>query len=88
MSAAMEPNRPRMFKVIVPIEKKDGTKFWMRVGSAFPNKDASINVYLDAIPVGQNCLQIREMTDEDFNRRRPHEPPPGAPAPTSSDLPF
>jgi hypothetical protein len=60
----------RMFKVITPIDKKDGGKYWMRVGSGFLNKDDSINIYLDAIPLGQKemTLQLREMTDEDFRR--------------------
>jgi hypothetical protein len=88
MSLTMETNRPRMYKVIVPVEKKDGTKFWMRVGSAFPNKDGSTNVYLDAMPLGQNCLQIREMTDDDFNRRRSVSQPAPVPPPGGDDLPF
>ncbi len=61
-------SRPRMFKVISPIEKKDGTKFWMRVGTGYPNKDQSINLYLDAMPFN-HTLQIREMVDEDFAPR-------------------
>ncbi|MBE7451042.1 MAG: hypothetical protein HS111_19760 [Kofleriaceae bacterium] len=90
MSAAMENgssngNRGRMYKVIAPVERKDGTTYWMRVGTAYPNKDASINLYLDAWPTGQSRLQIREMTDEDFTRRRPS----GTPIPpTPKDMPF
>ena len=38
----------RMFKVISPIEK-NGNKWWMRCGSGFENKDASINLYLNAL---------------------------------------
>jgi hypothetical protein len=86
-------NRPRMFKVLCPVERKDGGTFWMRVGSAFPNKDQSINLYLDALPLGHNKLQIREMEDEDFNRGKRRD---GDAAPPSSqahgagndDLPF
>lgn len=92
---ALEGNRARMFKVIAPIEHKDGTHHWLRIGSAFPNKDASINLYLDAIPLGSKVLQIREMTDEDFARRRDHNggsgPPLPPPAPSgrgNADLPF
>jgi hypothetical protein len=76
----------KMFKVIAPIEKKDGGTFWMRVGSAFPNKDGSTNLYMDAWPVGTKTLQLREMTEEDFARKRPHGE--SAPVPAPQDLPF
>ncbi len=57
----------RMFKVISSVERRDGGKFWMRCGSAFTNKDDSINVYLDAVPVGKEVtLQLRELTEEDL----------------------
>ena len=81
----MDGNKSRMFKVLAPIEKKGGGTFWLRVGSAFPNKDGSTNLYMDAWPAGTvNRLQVREMTDEDFARRRtpgeplslPHSDPP------------
>jgi hypothetical protein len=76
-----------MFKVIAPIEKKDGGTFWMRVGSAFPNKDGSTNLYMDAWPVGTKTLQLREMTDEDFARRRAPGEQLSVPSPPQ-DLPF
>ena len=66
----------RMFKIITPIEKKDGTKYWMRLGTGFANKDDSINMYLDAIPFSpgkETVLQLREMTDEDFRRNSHNE---------------
>ncbi|HVV84236.1 MAG TPA: hypothetical protein VHE35_14285 [Kofleriaceae bacterium] len=78
-------NKPRMFKVISPIEKKDGSTFWMRVGTGYPNKDQSINLYLDAIPFNHK-LQLREVDDEDLQPRgRKRED--GAPS-SPSDLPF
>jgi hypothetical protein len=53
------------YKVICPIEKKDGKgTFWLRSGSAFENKDGSINVYLDVLPTNGK-LQIREFDDKD-----------------------
>ena len=59
----------RMFKVISPIEKKDGgTKYWMRVGTGFTNKDDSINIYLDAWPKNFQ-LQLRELDEEDLRKR-------------------
>lgn len=86
MSMGLDGNKSRMFKVIAPIEKKGGGTFWMRVGSAFPNKDGSTNLYMDAWPVGTKTLQLREMTDEDFARKRGHDE--AAPAPVPNDLPF
>lgn len=65
----------RMFKVITPIDRRDGGKFWMRLGTAYVNKDNSINVYIDAIPLvpskdGQGVtLQLRELTDEELRER-------------------
>jgi hypothetical protein len=59
-----------MFKVISPIERRDGTKFWMRCGSGFTNKDDSINIYLDAIPMGKDVtLQLRELTEQELRER-------------------
>ena len=34
--------------------------YWLKVGVGWPNRDGSINLYLDAFPVGTNRLQIRE----------------------------
>ena len=68
-------NGKRMFKVIAPIERENGGgTYWMRCGTAFINKDNSINVYLDAMPLkfkpGDGVkLQLREYTDEDFRER-------------------
>jgi hypothetical protein len=61
----------KMFKVLCPIPKRDGSgKWWMRVGSGFENKDNSINVYLDAMPVrGDVTLQLRELDENDLRER-------------------
>jgi hypothetical protein len=60
----------------------------MRVGTGFPNKDQSINLYLDAMPFNHK-LQIREMEDEDFAPRgRRREEASAAPPSTANDLPF
>lgn len=50
----------RLVVYAVP-ESKDGEKaFWTRIGSAFTNRDGSINLLLDALPLGTNKLQVRE----------------------------
>jgi hypothetical protein len=48
--------------VLAPLDREGRKTFWLRIGRAFHNKDGSINVYLDALPVGGK-LQIREDAD-------------------------
>lgn len=67
-SRSMTMNEKQMFKVISPAKGKDDKTYWTRVGSAFRNKDDSINVYLDAFPKSFE-FQIRELTEEDRQRR-------------------
>lgn len=86
------PNRARMYKVVTPIERKDGGTFWMRVGTGYTNKDASMNVYLDAMPANLK-FQIREMEEDDFQprRRAPDGVLPKADGPAQrslNDIPF
>jgi len=40
------------------VTKRAGRTFWTRIGVAFTNKDGSITVRLDAVPVtGKLCLR-------------------------------
>ena len=87
-----QATKARMFKVLVPIEKKDGGTYWMRVGTGFPGKDAtSLNLFIDAYPTNNKMLHVREMDEEDFQKserrtdRRINETVPAAGA---TDLPF
>lgn len=65
----------KMYKVLTPITKRDGQGSWfMKVGSGFTNKDDSINLYLDVVPVGiapgkGMTLQIRELDENDLRQR-------------------
>jgi hypothetical protein len=61
----------RMFKVITPMEGRDGAKWWLRCGTGFTNKDESINMYLNCLPLGKGeiTLQLRELTEEDLRSR-------------------
>ena len=66
----------KTFKVISPVERRDGGgKWWMRCGIAYVNKDESINVYLEALPLMGNAkgdgvtLQLREFTAEEMRER-------------------
>lgn len=83
----------KMFKVICNIEHANGRgSHWMRLGTGFENKDKSINVILDAIPVGQKevQLQIRELDEEDLKKRELYTKPSAAPLANhaSETLPF
>jgi hypothetical protein len=65
----------RMFKVISPIDKRDGGKWWLRCGTAYVNKDNSINVYLEALPLVHQkdgrgvTLQLREYTEQELREQ-------------------
>jgi hypothetical protein len=55
-------------KVLCPVEGRDKKTYWMRLGTAYVNKDNSINVYLDASPINGK-LQIRDW-DEPRERQQ------------------
>jgi hypothetical protein len=40
-------------------ESKKHTR-WIKIGVGWPNRDGSINLYLDAFPIGTNRLQVRD----------------------------
>jgi hypothetical protein len=65
----MENNskRPRAVYAVVP--KQEGKDVWLRVGSAFENRDGSTTVLLDAVPIGGK-LQIREYQPRDVSAAR------------------
>jgi hypothetical protein len=72
---AVFQEKKKMFKVISPVDKRDGGKFWMRCGVGYTNKDESINMYIDALPItaGKDgkplTLQLRELTEEEMRER-------------------
>jgi hypothetical protein len=45
-------------------ENGSGKGFWPRIGVAFTNGDGSIAILLDALPLGTNKLQVREMRED------------------------
>jgi hypothetical protein len=65
----MSSTAKKIFKILIPVEGKDGKTHWIRVGTAFPNRDDSINLYIDAYPAMGNKLQLRELDEEDLRRR-------------------
>ena len=52
--------------------EKNGTT-WVKAGSAWVNRDGSMNVYLDVLPL-DGRLHVREALD----RKEGEEPAPGA----------
>jgi hypothetical protein len=63
-----EQTRKDVFTVI---ERPNREKaIWVRLGSAFINRDSSLNVFLDALPVNGK-LQIRDPLPRD-ERRSPN----------------
>lgn len=46
-------------KVAYVVTERGDKSFWNRVGVAFTNRDGSLNVKLDALPLGGH-LQIRD----------------------------
>jgi len=54
----LEENKVKIAYTVVE-RNNDGRKFWVRVGAAFVNRDGSLNVRLDAMPVNGE-LQIRD----------------------------
>jgi hypothetical protein len=47
------------YKVCYVITERNDKSYWNRIGVAFINKDGSLNVKLDALPIGGQ-MQIRD----------------------------
>jgi hypothetical protein len=47
------------YKVCYVVTERNEKSYWNRIGVAFINKDGSLNVKLDALPIG-GTLQIRD----------------------------
>jgi hypothetical protein len=79
---------PRRKKVLCPLER-NGKTYWLRIGTAFVNKDGSTNVLLDAYPSNQK-LHIRDLDERDLEprRRRDGESEGGFAAQPQDDVPF
>jgi hypothetical protein len=67
----LEENKVKIAYTVVE-RNKDGRKFWVRVGAAFVNRDGSLNVRLDAMPVNGE-LQIRDYQPREVRESGDHE---------------
>jgi hypothetical protein len=63
----LEENKVKIAYTVVE-RNKDGRKFWVRIGAAFVNRDGSLNVRLDAMPVNGE-LQIRDYQPREAGER-------------------
>ena len=68
----MDANTKKVQAVYTVVPKPEGRDLWLRIGSAFPNRDGSLTVFLDAVPVNGR-LQIREYQPRESSgaARRP-----------------
>jgi hypothetical protein len=62
--AAANGNGNTMKTVYTVVERSPGKSHWTRVGVGFVNRDGSINLKLDAVPVN-GTLQIRDWEPAD-----------------------
>ena len=68
---------PRPFKVVYSItEGKNGKSYWTRIGAAFTNRDGSLTLKLDCVPLG-GTMQVRDPEPRDVDRE-PRAPSFGA----------
>jgi len=65
----MEPTKSHTPLAVYTIteREKDGKKFWVRLGTAFRNRDGSLNATLDGMPTN-GTLHIRELRANDQPR--------------------
>ena len=75
MTTEKETTTPRVLMVYAVIPKPDGRDVRLRVGSAFPNRDGSLSVLLDAMPTNGR-LQICAYAPRDHTARRASEAAP------------
>jgi len=78
---AMESaNGQTMKAVFTVVERSGGKSYWTRVGVGFVNRDGSITLKLDAIPVN-GTLQVREWESREDGPRRTGDSDGDAPPP-------
>jgi hypothetical protein len=66
---ANETNARSETRTVYAITERGERSFWTKIGVAFPTRDGSLNVQLDALPVSGR-LQIRSDEPRDGGERR------------------
>lgn len=59
-------SRPTWKAVYTIADRGNGRRYWLRIGTAFVNRDESLNVRLDAVPVNGQ-IHIRDAPVRDGN---------------------
>ena len=72
------------YKIVYAIIERGARRHWLRVGLAFPNRDGSLNVRLDAMPLSGQ-LQIRN--DVPRSAASEEEAPPSESRPHTKEPP-
>lgn len=80
----MDDQTKSMKAVFTVIEKGQGKSFWVRIGTGFTNRDGSMNLHLDALPVNGK-LQVRDW--EPDRERRSNDAPGAEPPPRPRQRP-
>jgi hypothetical protein len=75
----MDEQPKNMKAVYTIVERGEGKSHWIRVGTGFTNRDGSLSLRLDAMPVNGR-LQVRDWDPAD---RRPESVDGPQPAPRS-----
>jgi hypothetical protein len=57
-----QQTQPKRKDVYTIIERDDAKPFWLKIGAAFANRDGSINIKLNALPVN-GVLHVRDADD-------------------------
>lgn len=55
-----QDSQPPLVVYTIVERHRDSKKLWVRIGSAFRNRDGSLNATLDAVPTN-GSLHIREL---------------------------
>jgi hypothetical protein len=63
----MESKDAKAMKVVYTVVERGGKSYWVRIGIGGVNKDGSLNLKLDAVPVN-GTLQVRDWEPKDDRR--------------------
>jgi hypothetical protein len=59
-------------KTVYAITERGGKSFWTKIGVGFTNRDGSISLRLDAVPVS-GTMQIRDYEPREWDRKSPDD---------------
>ncbi len=70
-------------------QRGEGQKaFWCRIGSAFTNKDGSLSIVLDALPLDGRLVVREELPRDDAPREGGRRPSPQKTDDFGDEIPF